>query len=119
MAPQRRYHRVGEDDALEYPGEGPDPRFVAPDHLAPAKRPPKKRTVALAFGLLLVGAVLLGCYALWATGLMPLPDDEERGTSLALLVLGCITFAPGAYVSAILCAAWAGVPGVDYSMVPQ
>ena len=43
MAPQRRYHRVGEDDALEYPGEGPDPRFVAPDHLDPAKRPPKKR----------------------------------------------------------------------------
>ena len=118
MAPQRRYQRFSSDD-FEYAGDHPDPRFVVPEHLDPTKRRPKKRTVALALGLLFAGSVLLGCYALWFTGYLPLPNDEEQGTSTALLVLGCITFAPGLYVSAILAGAALGVPGVDYSMIPE
>ena len=50
---------------------------------------------------------------------MPLPKNEERGTSLAILVLGCITLAPGLYVSVILVAVWRGVPGFSYDMIPQ
>lgn len=118
MAPQRRYQRFSSDD-FEYAGDHPDPRFVVPEHLDPTKRRPKKRTIALALGLLFAGSVLLGCYALWFTGYLPLPNDEEQGTSTALLVLGCITFAPGLYVSAILAGAALGVPGVDYSMIPE
>jgi len=52
-------------------------------------------------------------------GHMPLPKNEERGTSLAILVLGCITLAPGLYVSVILVAVWRGVPGFSYDMIPQ
>ena len=47
-------------------------------------------TLALGVGLCFVGFVLLGCYLLWYFGIMPIPRDEERGTSLALLVLGTL-----------------------------
>uniref|UniRef100_A0A7S0T1T8 Transmembrane protein 230 n=1 Tax=Mantoniella antarctica TaxID=81844 RepID=A0A7S0T1T8_9CHLO len=111
----RRYQRV--DDA-DHPADH-DPRFDVPEYMNPKLRKPSKKTVALAFGLLMVGSILLTCYALYATGHMPLPKNEERGTSLAILVLGCITLAPGLYVSVILVAVWRGVPGFSYDMIPQ
>ena len=83
-----------------------------PAHMDPRLRKPGKKTVALGVGLTFVGCVLLGCYLLWYFGFMPIPDDEERGTSLALLVLGCITLAPGLYVTTILAAVWRGDTGV-------
>ena len=95
------------------------PPLRRPGAPGPDEAPTKKRTIALALGLLFAGSVLLGCYALWFTGYLPLPNDEEQGTSTALLVLGCITFAPGLYVSAILAGAALGVPGVNYSMIPE
>ena len=113
---RHRYHRLGDDS--DAPSQGSDPRFAVPDHLDPRKKPPKKRQVALAFGLLVAGCALLTAYALYATGFIVIPKNEERGTSLAILVLGCVTFAPGAYVSLIIALARLGVPGVDYSMVP-
>ena len=113
---RNRYRRL-EDDS-DAPSQGSDPRFAVPDHLDPRKKPPKKRQVVLAFGLLFVGSALLMTYALYATGHLVIPKNEERGTSLAILILGCMTFAPGAYVSLIITLARAGVPGVDYSMVP-
>jgi hypothetical protein len=61
---------------------------------------------------------LLTVYACYATGYLLLPRNEERGTSLAILILGCMTFAPGAYVSLILLFAKLEVAGFDYSMVP-
>ena len=73
----------------------------------------------LGFGLMITGSVLLACYGLYATGRLDLPRNEERGTSLAMLVLGCITFAPGIYVSTILVCTWRGVPGFSYDMIPQ
>lgn len=113
---RHRYRRL-EDDS-DAPSQGSDPRFAVPDHLDPRKKPPKKRQVVLAFGLLVVGSALLMAYALYATGHLVIPKNEERGTSLAILILGCMTFAPGAYVSLIITLARLGVPGVDYSMVP-
>jgi hypothetical protein len=113
---RHRYHRLGDDS--DAPSQGSDPRFAVPDHLDPRKKPPKKRQVALAFGLLFAGCALLTTYALYAAGYVVLPRNEERGTSLAILILGCMTFAPGAYVSLIIALARLGVPGVDYSMVP-
>ena len=74
-------------DTLDEPS-GNDPRFTMPAHMDPRLRKPGKKTVALGVGLTFVGCVLLGCYLLWYFGFMPIPDDEERGTSLALLVLG-------------------------------
>ena len=113
---RQRYCRLDHDS--DAPGQGSDPRFAVPDHLDPRKKPPKKRQVALAFGLLFAGCALLTAYALYATGFIVIPRNEERGTSLAILILGCMTFAPGAYVSLIIALARLGVPGVDYSMVP-
>lgn len=113
---RHRYRRL-EDDS-DAPSQGSDPRFAVPDHLDPRKKPPKKRQVVLAFGLLFVGSALLSTYALYATGHLVIPKNEERGTSLAILILGCMTFAPGAYVSLIITLVKLGVPGVDYSMVP-
>lgn len=109
-----RYRRL-EDKT---PSNGDDPRFTVPPHLNPKKRSPKKRQIALAFSLLLLGSILFSTYALYATNQITFPANEERGTSLAVLVIGCMTFLPGAYVSAIIIGAWAGVPGVDYTMVP-
>ena len=51
---RHRYHRLGDDS--DAPSTGSDPRFAVPDHLDPRKKPPKKRQVALAFGLLFAGA---------------------------------------------------------------
>ena len=113
---RHRYHRLGDDS--DAPSQGSDPRFAVPDHLDPRKKPPKKRQVALAFGLRFAVCALLTTYALYAAGYVVLPRNEERGTSLAILILGCMTFAPGAYVSLIIALARLGVPGVDYSMVP-
>ena len=47
------------------------------------------------------------------------PWKEERGTSLAILILGCITALPGLYVSTILVCVWRKVPGFSYDMIPQ
>ena len=82
-------------------------------------RKPGRKTLALGVGLCFVGFILLGCYLLWYFGIMPIPRDEERGTSLALLILGCITLAPGMYVTTILAAVWRGVPGFSYDMIPS
>ncbi len=105
-------------DTLDEPS-GDDPRFTMPAHMDPRLRKPGKKTVALGVGLTFVGSILLGCYLLWYFGFMPIPDDEERGTSLALLVLGCITLAPGLYVTTILAAVWRGIPGFTYEMIPS
>lgn len=113
----RRYTRITKDDG-DYPTDH-DPRFDVPTSLGSKQRKPTVKTVALAFGLLVLGAVLLTCYAFYATGIMPLPNNAERGTSLAMLILGCITFAPGLYASGILVAVWRGVPGFSYDMIPQ
>lgn len=48
-----------------------------------------------------------------------MPKNEERGTSMAILVLGCLTLAPGLYASTILVAVWCGVTGFSYDMIPQ
>ena len=110
-----RYARL---DAADGPS-GDDPRFAMPAHLDSRLRKPGRKTLALGVGLCFVGFVLLGCYLLWYFGIMPIPRDEERGTSLALLVLGCITLAPGLYVTTILAAVWRGVPGFSYDMIPS
>lgn len=112
---RHRYRRLGDDDAHSNDG---DPRFRIPPHLDPKTATPKKRQLALAFGLFLVGTVLLTVYALCNTHKITLPRNNELGTSTAILVLGVITFCPGAYVSFVLAAAWAEVDGFDYSMVP-
>jgi hypothetical protein len=62
----RRYTRITSDDS-EYPTDH-DPRFDVPESMNPKLRKPSKKTIALAFGLLFVGSVLLTCYALYATG---------------------------------------------------
>ena len=71
-AMQRRYQRITSDDDTN----GYDPRFEVPDSMNPKLRKPSWRTVALAFSLAFVGTVLLTCYALYATGHMPLPKNE-------------------------------------------
>ena len=110
-----RYARLNAADGPS----GDDPRFAMPAHLDSRLGKPGRKTLALGVGLCFVGFILLGCYLLWYFGIMPIPRDEERGTSLALLVLGCITLAPGLYVTTILAAVWRGVPGFSYDMIPS
>ena len=116
-AVRRRYQPAADADA-DHRGDY-DPRFTIPEHLDPKKKKPSIKTVALAFALLISGTVLLFCYLLWYFGRLDLPDNETRGTSKAILILGCITFAPGALATMILVATYFRVDGFSYDMIPE
>ncbi|KXZ44187.1 hypothetical protein GPECTOR_71g548 [Gonium pectorale] len=76
-----------------------------------ARRPWKK--VALAIGLLVVGTILL------AVGLGLYLSGKEQSGGLPLIILGSITFLPGAYHTRIAYLAWKGYAGYSLNDIPD
>lgn len=74
-----------------------------------------KKTVAAAVGLFVVGTVLL------VVGVPNLrsSDQEEHDRSVAMTVLGSLTFLPGSYACWLLLGAWCGWPGYSYRDIPS
>eukprot|EP00698_Gefionella_okellyi_P021955 TRINITY_DN720_c0_g2_i2.p1 TRINITY_DN720_c0_g2~~TRINITY_DN720_c0_g2_i2.p1 ORF type:complete len:111 (-),score=7.55 TRINITY_DN720_c0_g2_i2:265-555(-) len=87
-------------------------------HFAPEldeNKPPIK-PILLAVFLFLIGSVMLIIGCLLVTGII-ITADRDRG--YALVVLGSITFIPGAYHVRIAYYAWKGYKGYEYSAIPK
>ncbi|GLC43352.1 hypothetical protein PLESTF_000424500 [Pleodorina starrii] len=76
-----------------------------------ASRPWKK--VALAIGLLIFGTILL------AIGLGLYLSGTEQSGGLPLIILGSITFLPGAYHTRVAYLAWRGTSGYSLNQIPD
>ena len=80
---------------------------------------PSFRQKYLGPSLLFIGSMSLFTYMLFKFGLIDIPNEQDRGTSIALLVIGFISFLPGAYATVILIQVSRGVTGWNYSMLPD
>lgn len=95
------------------------------------KKSPPVKSILLAITLFLIGSLflILGSLILtgyiaegyrcekWISNLICPYKSSDRG--IPLIVLGSITFIPGAFYTRLAYYAWKGYRGYDYSLIPQ
>ena len=74
------------------------------------------KAIGLASFLFLIGGTLLAFGILIKTGHFG-PSHDDR--ALPLIILGSITFCPGAYMIRIAAYTWKGYRGYAYNQIPQ
>ena len=73
----------------------------------------RKKTIFAAVALILSGVLLL------VIGLILVLATAQFSAGVALIVIGCLCFIPGSYVSFILYKAFRGTPGYSVDGIPE
>ena len=96
-----------DDDAHKYiPGQ-----FRLPERKFP------KKAILLAVVLFVVGSAFLIMGSLIFTGFIGSEEGDNRW--LSMIILGALTFIPGAYHTNIAYQTWRGTPGYSYADIPD